>query len=401
LWLIVIYFVVVAVPVALGALLSIPTMYVVNFIRQHKWLEYIILVSSVVFIIWGLLKIIDAIPENIDIIGTWGTTFWEIRAFLGKFIENFAVFYLVIQSITGLRNGITTVLFTSTSMMTSFVMLLVVAGVVAITFVIVRPLYFHMASSPFEYKKVKVNHEIKNKFHNPVFSSIKKDMILSYRTQSKFYSLLGIVVGLPIAILLLNKLYAAMDTRLSGTNMTIAFNMLMILLIVLSSNINLAHIYSEEGASTYLLKVNPKPYIQTLFVKLMPNLIGITVSIIGAVSVMCTYLGYGFGKSLLIFGIIESFYVAHLLMSAEMDIMNPQSNQYQTAGTHPNNPNDIKSTIYAFGLSAGIGLLTYFLISESRITIWWKLLGLGLAFLALRIWLYINKIKVYFKEKQG
>ena len=256
-----------------------------------------------------------------------------------------------------------------------------------------------MASSPFEYKKVKVTKTYRNKPNNSFLSAVKKDMTLSYRTPEKFYGLLGVMIGLPIAMLLLNKLYAAMDTRLTGTNMTVAFNILIIMLVVLSSNINLAHIYSEEGASSYLLKTSPRPYLQTLTVKLVPNMIAITLAIISSVVIMCEFLGYSFLKGFAIFGMIELFYLAHMLMSAELDIMNPQSNHYQTAGTHHNNPNDIRSTIYAFLISTLIALLVFVLISENSLTVWWKLLGLGIGYMALRLWLYVNKIKVYFKEK--
>jgi hypothetical protein len=190
-----------------------------------------------------------------------------------------------------------------------------------------------------------------------------------------------------------------MDTRLAGTNMTIAFNVLMILLIVLSSNVNLSHVYSEEGASSYLLKTNPKPYLQSLFVKLMPNLILITLSLGTAVGFMCVALKFSFVTSIVVFLMFESLYVSHMLMSAEMDIMNPQTEHYQTLGSHPNNPNDIKSTIYVFILSALFAFLVFFLLRQSSQMLWIKLLFVAGGFLALRIWLFINKIKVYFKER--
>ncbi len=399
-WLIAIYFVIVAVPVVIGALLSIPAMYIINFVKQHKWLEYVLLVAGISLVVYGLIAIIRAIPEDLDIIGSWGTTYWEIRAFLENFIKIFSPFYYVVVAITGIRNGVATKMFLGSQLISSLVLLGIVVGVFGLAILVVRPLYFHMASSPFEYRKIKVSKQYKNQKNDSFWSAIKKDLILTYRTQEKFYGLVGVTLGMPIAILLLNKLYSAMDTRLSGTIMTIAFNVLMILLIALSSSISMAHIYSEEGASNYLLKSSPKPYLQTLIVKLMPNFIAITVSIIASVSIMCNFFGYGVGRWLQIFGIIEFVYVAHLLLSAELDIMNPQANQYQTNGSHHNNPNDIKSTLYAFVFSAGVAFILYFLLGESQIVAWWKVLGLVTAFLVLRVWMYINKIKAYFKEKQ-
>lgn len=400
LWLVVVYFLIVAIPVVIGALLSIPTMYIVNFIRQHKWLEYILLVGGISLVVWVLVSIIHAIPENLDLIGSWGSTYWELKANMEKVVRKLLPFYFVVVSIVGKRVGVVTTLFPATQIISTIVMLVIVAVVISLTYLIVRPLYFKMTSSPFEFKKVKVRREHKNKRKNSFVSAIWKDLTLAYRNQSKFYSLVGFAFGLPIAILLLNKLYAAMDTRLTGTNMTVGFNILMILLIALTSSINMAHIYSEEGASGYLLKTNPKSYLQTLFVKLVPNILSMTVSLIATVSIMATAFKYTFGTAVIIFIFVESIYLAHLLMSAEMDIMNPQTAHYQTVGSHPNNPNDLKSTLYSFLLSAAFAFLVYFLVTESLITVWWKVMAVAVAFLVLRIWLYVNKIKAYFKERQ-
>jgi len=306
----------------------------------------------------------------------------------------------VVVAILGHRYGVTIQLFKLQQILICLGLIGVIVGVVVITYFLVRPLYFRMASSPFEYKKKIIKKQHKNKKTNSFFSAIWKDMLLTYRTHEKFYGLLAIVFGLPLAIMLLNRLYAAMDTRLSGTNMTVAFNILLILLLALSSNINISHIYSEEGASSYQLKTSPRPYLQTLFVKLMPNLIFVTLSINAAVAFMSVAFNLSFINSILVLVTVESIFVAHMLMSAEMDIMNPQTSHYQTLGSHPNNPNDIKSTIYAFLLSALFAFLTFFLIDESRQMVWIKLAIVALLFLALRIWLFVNKIKVYFKERQ-
>ena len=220
-----------------------------------------------------------------------------------------------------------------------------------------------------------------------------------YRTPAKFYGLLILVIGLPIAILLLNKIYSAIDTRLAGIYMSVAFNFLLILLIALSSNINVAHIYSEEGASAYLNKTNPQNYLSTLTAKLFINASSMTISLIVTTIIFATFAGYGVWDTILLFIIFESVYLAHLLWSAECDIMNPQTTQYQTTGAHVSNPNDIKSSVLTFVLSALFAFITYFLIPESPDIIWYKIALIAIAFLALRVWLYVNKIKVYYKEK--
>lgn len=397
-WIIFMLFIITALPVVIGALLSIPTVFILNFIKQHKFLEYILFVLLIGGTVTGLVFLINALPANFDLIGTWGATFFKVQDFMNRFIEIFMPFAWVAIALVGGRYGVVNEFMTGTQLLYTLGIIGVIVVVIAITYAVVRPLFFKMASSPFEYKKVKVTKKYSNKKQNVFISTVKKDLLLGYRTSGKMWALLIIVIGLPLAILLLNKIYAAMDTRLTGAYMAITFNALMMLLFVLSSNATISHIYSEEGASSYLLRTHPKPQLQTLFSKLIINIIFVSLSLLVAVMIFSVAVGYTW-QGIIVFLSLECFYLGHLLWSAERDIMNPQTAQYQTVGTHFNNPNDIKTTIFAFIISAAVAFAIYFLIGENENILWFKILLIGGLFLALRIWLYINKIKVYYKEK--
>lgn len=399
LWLIVGYFILTAIPVAIGALLSIPMVFILNFIRQYKWLELTVTTLVGAGLITLVVVLINMIPENIDLIGTWGTTVWDIHKFLNWFISAFYPLTLIVYAIMGIRKGITNIMFNSTQILAFLGCVLVIAVIIALAFVIVKPLFFKMASSPFEYRRVERKRTFKNKKLNSFWTGVKKEFILSMRTQEKFNGFLIILIGMPIAILLLNTIFAAMNTRLAGLNMSVAFNILIILLFALSSNCNLAHIYSEEGASVYTIKTNPKSYLSSLFSKLVVSIIIVTISIAVTVVIFSMFAGYNFLTGLLVFIMIEGVYLSHMLMSAEYDIMKPQTAHYQTTGGHISNPNDLKSSLMSIILSGIFAFLTYFFISESTTTVWLKVLVFVIGFLALRIWLYVNKIKVYYKEK--
>lgn len=399
LWLIIIYFIVTLVPVALGALLSIPLLFLTNFIKQSKILEIITTTIIGGGLITLIILLIVSIPENIDLIGTWGTTVWSIHNFLNNFVGAFYALALMFYSVTGIRQGVVNVMFSWQQIVGIFGCLALIVVILGITFLLVRPLFFKMASSPFEYKKVTVNKKYINKKHSSFFAGVKKELTLTLRTQEKRNGILIILIGLPIAILLLNKIYAAMDTRLAGLNMAVAFNILIILLFSLSSNCNLAHIYSEEGSSSYLIKTSPKPYLHSLFAKLVVNIFFVTIANIIAVSIFSAFSKYSVITGILIFLVVEGIYLSHLLMSAEYDIMNPQTSHYHTSGGHINNPNDLKSSLMSMVISAIFAFLTYFFIAEDASVAWVKILIFVVGFLALRIWFYINKIKVYYKEK--
>ena len=398
-WIILVYPIITALPVVIGALLSIPLMYIMTFIKQNKWLEVILFVIFLGAIVTALILLIGAIPSNINLVGSWGTTYWEIQDFLTSFNNIFVPFGWLAIMVVGQRYGTVNQLFTSTQWFTLLGTIGLIAVIIGLLYLLVRPLYFKMASTPFEYKKTKVTKTPKIKKQPSFLSAVKKEIIVNLRTPEKLYTLLALLIGMPIAIFLLNQIYSAMDTRLSGANMAVAFNILMILLIALSSSTSIAHIYSEEGASSYLQKTIPRPYVQTLSSKLVVNTIFITIAIIASVSIFASFVGYSFGQGVLIFLMVELAYLGHLLWSAELDLMNPQTWQYQTTGTHINNPNEIRSTIYALLMSVLLAFLTYFFIGENLVTVWYKVLFVAVLFFALRLYLYINKIKVYYKEK--
>lgn len=397
-WLVLAMFIITLIPVCIGALLSIPLMYIQNFVKSYKFLEYTFVVVLIAGVSIGLILVINAIPANFDLIGTWGTTFWNIQNFLNKFNEIFMPFTWMSIAIVGKRYGISNNLFRLEQWIAILIILGGIAIVFGLTYLLVRPMYFHMASTPFEYKKEKITKTIPNKKRNAFWSGVIKDFKLNFRTPSKFYSLVAVIIGLPTSIFLLNKIYSAMDTRLTGTNMSIAFNILLILLIALSSNTMLAHVYSEEGNARYQLKTNPKPQMNSLVSKLVINSVFMTLSILVTVIIFASFLKISVVNTILIFVFIESLYLGHMLHSVELDIMNPQTQRYQTEGDNLSNPNDLKSVIFAFLISIIFALITYFLISENMNIVWTKVMLVAVAYMLIRTWLFVNKIKVYYKE---
>lgn len=399
-WVLLVMPLITAIPVVSGALFSIIAMYLTNFVKSYKWLEYSLLIIFIGGIALGLVLLINAIPKNLDLIGTWGTTFWQIQSFMTGFVQIFAPFAWIVTAVIGERYGISNNMFIGEQFIALAGIILAIALIIVLTYLIVRPLFFKMVSSPFEYRKKKIKNKRRNQKNNYFVSSVKKDLLLSYRTSEKLYGLLFIIIGMPIAIFLLNKLYAAMDTRLTGAYMTMAFNILIILLFALSSNTNLSHIYSEEGASSYLLKTFPNSYIKTVFSKLIVNIVSVCISLLVSLLIFASFAKLSILNTILIYLMLVCTYIAHALWCAETDIMNPQTLQYQTTGGHVNNPNEVKAVITAMLMSALMAFLTFFFMPENDKIVWWKLLFIAAMFLALRVWLYINKVRVYYKERQ-
>ncbi len=400
LWLIPMMFILTLLPVALGALLSIPLLLITTIVKNNKWLEYILVALFIGGIVTLLVLTINAIPENFDLIGSWGTTFQEIQTFMTKFTKDFAPFYYTVTTVCGVQYSIATSWFTAEQWFSVLGVIGACVIALALAYLLVQPLFFKMTSTPFEYRKKKVNKTFHNKKTNGFLSMIKKEIVLTYRTSDKFYGLLTSVIGMPLVILLLNKIITAMDTRYAGMQMGFIFNILLIMIMTLSSSINLAHAYSEEGASSYLLKTNPKSYYEMVCGKFVFQGICMVISLLTTVIIMSKFIGLSNSDATLVFFTILLFYVAHLFMSAEQDVMNPQTQQYQTTGGHYRDPNDIRSFLYAYMISAFVAFFAWFLMAENPEVVWGKMLFIAVLFVSFRTYLFFSKVKVYFKERQ-
>ena len=398
-WVLILFVFIAAVPVLLSALLSIPALYVYQFLRKFRVLQYVLFTTVFFGLLFAAYYAISMIPENINIVETWGTTFFKIRHFLTTFERMALPVTWLTALIVGKPQGIINNLFGGWTLPILAGLLATLALFVTLGLVISKPLFYKMASKPFEYtKKTKIK-EHGNKKASPFLSAVKKEWLVACRDNT-LVSLVGqLVVLMPLAIALLNSLYQAMNTRFVGLQMTVCFNLIIVLLFMLSANVRLSSVYSRDGFSAYLNKVQPSTYGSLLFSKLTVNLV---VGFVGVVLSTVVYAQYGALniRQLLLFATTIYFvFVAHAFWSAEMDIMNPQTSQYATFSEQSNNPNENKSTGLAFAMAFAWGLGQLLLAMENSNVVWWKIFGVALVLMTFRIWAFFIKIKVYYKEK--
>lgn len=385
---------------SIGALFSIPILFILLAIKKHNSLGYTFLFLFICLVVIITIFLISLIPNDIDLVANWGTIFWDIQDFFNYFVNNFSALYFMAVAFVGTRYGVVNILFGKEQLLALLFVVGVIVVVFSISILLVRPLFFKMASKPFEYTKQVDKAGHKNNVSSAFAGSLKKEILMTLRDSDKFSNLLIVCLVLPIAILLLNKIFGAMNTRLSGTYMTMAFNILMILLVTLSSNGLVAKIYSEEGRASYINKISPIDQRKILLSKLIINLVLVNTSILISTIIFGIFAKLNWINIIATFLILSLIYSSHLFYSASLDLMNPQIEQYATTGTHTNNPNENKSLMFSFLISAITAYLFYFLISENVNTAWIKILIVSAAFFAYNLYMYLSKIEVYYKEKQ-
>ena len=165
--------------------------------------------------------------------------------------------------------------------------------------------------------------------------------------------------------------------------------------------------YSIDGNARFLEKTRPiNPAVLT-FSRLIPRIVISTISVVvatifyamtaneGSLNSAIPYVSVDLEEFIYVVLSGSFLSVAHLLWCAEMDIMNPQSDQYATVGMSFNNPNVRNATIYSLLLSMLFAFFSFFL----RPYPFSKLTLLTLAFLVARVYLYFVRVKLYYKEK--
>lgn len=399
-WLLFLFVFLSVLPVVISALLSIPYMYVYRFVKKIKGLQYALIGALIIALGIIAVKLISLIPVNVDLVKAWGSTFYKIQSVLRLFEKKLSVFYGLATLIAGVNSGVTVKLFTNTTVLKLVILIAVIILGLALSLILAKPLFYKMASKSFEFNK-KSDAKIKrSKKTGKFLAVVKKEFIVGMRDNSLIVLSSILMVVLPIVIMLLNKIYSAMNTRFVGQQMATCFTFLIILLIMLSTNISVASVYSRDGFSAYLNKIQPTSYTPILLGKLVLNLL---IGLVGTVITVITYSTFtNFNLLTCVFFAVSVYgiYVAHLFWSAELDIMNPQTEQYATFNEQSNNSNENKSAILLFIISFIFFVIMLMLTKENVNVAWIKAGVISLVLAISKITSFIMKITAFYKEKQ-
>ena len=148
------------------------------------------------------------------------------------------------------------------------------------------------------------------------------------------------------------------------------------------------------------MKTQPTHPIYLIIAKLVPNTLFVTLSFIITGFVIANLTHVSAGDTVMLMLGLYFVYLTHLLMCAESDLMNPQTEIYATVGNNDSNPNETKATAIAFGAAFVIALIIMgLLFLKENQNVYLKLMLVAIAVLCRKIYVFASKIKLYFKEK--
>ncbi|MFA5443321.1 MAG: hypothetical protein WC286_05600 [Bacilli bacterium] len=406
-WVFLSFFFVSMIPVVFGVVLSLPGFFLSRFFARYRFLKILVFIAILSGFVYLLVRLILLIPSEINVLNYWG----PIKALLSDvttFFQTYfkAVYYVVIM-VVGKYDA--TMKYTYLNYEVWFVFLSLI-GILAALFMsayfLARFLFIKMTSVSFEYEKrfkfkVFLNHRLP-----PFISFMVKELRLLFRTGQFTYNFIATYISIPLFILLINQIFASMDLYPNGQFAVQSFNILIIMLPLLASNSMIATMYSKEGRTAYQKRTKPVVIIFPLLAKLIPNIVLSIISLAISLYIFNAHMNYVLSNIILLSLALIFIQVGHILYCALLDLMNPQNEQYATAGEQINNPNETKATIFAFITSFLIALITLgflleeqFMPNQSFNLAFLKILLIGIVFLGVAVYMFIEKIKAYYYDR--
>lgn len=394
------------VPVVLGIALSLPTLVINRFFAKFRLTKHLVYISFLGLLVYILVRVILIIPSSLNIIHYWQPIKDLLSSITTFFYDKFrVVHYLVVMSLGKYQNSRYTFLHYEPWVIFG-IALAIMAAILASTYFIVRNVFLRLIS--YDYTKIKpISLETKRQKRLPKFLTfIKKEILLLGRNGEFSYNYAMTYVGVPLIILLVNKLFSSMELYADGRFFVQALNVLLIMLPFLASNSVIAKSFSEEGRTGYMKRTKPINVIVALTAKLIPNIILSSISIIVTMYIFNVFMNYLLVNIVLLTASLIIIQVGHIFISALLDIMKPQNEQYATTGEQFSNPNESKSTIVAFIIAfITAGIVLVFLnerqvLPEARYnSAFLKMFWVSVVYLGAIIYLFIWSIRAFYYDR--
>ncbi|MCD8295814.1 MAG: hypothetical protein LUE27_11340 [Clostridia bacterium] len=384
--------------VLFAGLLAIPIHYIVLFFNRFTVAKVVGVAVILGLAVWFIVWIIGIIPSNVNIIKNWVAISETLRSALSWFQTNLYVFYAFTLFLCGKNEGVNSSFWSSYSWAVFLIMIGCIAALAALNYLISHYLYNRVAVPQYTDSGEKERKPARNLKRGGFASSCAYESMRLLRAGGVLGSTLASVIIIPCVTVLINTVYSAIATRTLGDYMIVAFNVMIVLLLVTSSNVWTASIYSRDGESLPLRSAMPQKPFPMLFSRLMYSFTATLLMVIPSCVIFMIMGNVSTldGILLAIFMLLVCF--GHIMWSAEMDFTHPRIEAFKTSGAAATNPNEAKSIVLSFILSAiAFGLVLFFLMDTGS-NPYVRVLLFGVVFLAYRVITFWFKSKTMYGE---
>ncbi len=388
---IIITFILPLLAVLLGALISIPVKFITAFLKRARFVYVLLSAVIAVLLLIGINNVLKNLPDPLRILALYFTVIGNIGVFLSK-VSNFALFYQWISDI----------LFANNLWLNLGLVLLLIVVLIALNYLLSRPLFFKMASKTAEHSVQKKHKPKKAGKDNTYFAFLKKETILAVRTADTFLQDYLLIFCLPFVLYFVNGFFKAIDLSPRGESIALAINIIISLIMITSSNTGSATALSREGSEFVLLKTAPaKTYLVT-WAKITINIVvSLTLIIISLIIIGLTGVisWDNLVWCLIAFVLID---IGHIFWSFQLDIRNPSMREYAALGQNAsNNKNANNSVGYGLIIALFSGVLVFgYSFTRGKVIAYIVLIAISLIFALVRAYLFDLNLKCYFEDME-
>lgn len=377
-------------PVAIGALLSIPCIYIKRFLEKHLVLYAGLIISALVGAFVVVTIILSELPDPLRLVAIYSQFISSVEQFLVE-VSGYALWYVFIGKA---MFGEMVYLYFPLAIIT---FALLTGG----SYLLAKPFYFKAVSSTVEAGRNKV-HKPRHYKHNSLFLTFfRKEMKLFFRNSQKVNSAVFTIFLFPLVSYVFNFVLVAINQNILGEYLSVAFNVMITLSILSTNNATSAMAISTEGNEFAVLKAAPSNTSVICWAKIAVTELVNIIAILTTVVVLSYTTTISVVNLVLIVVLMLILTTAHIMWSFQIDILKPKILEYATKGNDViNNPNVALAMVIGFIISTVAGFLVLILLMDHFVSGWIRILLIALGFMALRWYFLKDNIKVYFNEIQ-
>ncbi len=379
-------------PVLIGALLTMPILFINRLLNKFIVVKGALAVAALAGLFYLVYKVMSLIPVPLRIVALYNSFVMKFIGFLTS-VNKYALFYNNIGDIMTNKNlGINLL-----------IVMGILVGLILLVALLSMPLYFNLASRSHEHSNVK-KHKGENSAHkNVFFTFVKKEWLLSIRNLGDFISNYSFMFAAPYVGYILVSIFSAIDRNDLGHHMTIVFASFIILVLASASNTSSAMAITKEGSEFVLLKTVPSDASKMAWAKIFFNLLFSSIMIIISflvIALFCDRLENLTSLWMMLVTVLI-INVGLVFWSFQIDIMNPNLREYASNGDSSSVKNESLSIMVGLIMSTIFVILTLLILMDKNGSFawnWFRIIGLSLAFLVTRTYLFVSYLKNVFPD---
>ena len=383
--------------VVVCGLLSIPTYYLLRFLEKYKIIKYLFSIAVLGLLVFVTIKVIGAIPSNINLVREYEAFSMNLNRFLFWFREHFFVTTALGQMFFGVLKGLSMKAFSVYSWSVMLILIASTAALVVVNMLLAKPFYRKTISNNSKDsstgKKARKNSKLFK-----WLSVLHYEFIRNFRDEKLVISSIICIVAMPLISLFANKVYNSFSTRSLGNTLIYVFNFLFIMIVVTSHNTSSSYIFSKDGPSWTVNKTMPIGPKTSLPLRLVYNFIVSLLIIIPSSIIYFNSNHIGKRSPILFIFILVVLSTLHSVLSASYDYSHSKNKDKADIGSEIVGAHSAISTLYGFLIAIFFGLFIVICSLRGASNLELRALILATVFLGLAVVYFFRNIHLTYQE---